>query len=49
MTVLQGGCGVFKFSNYSNIQFCVFISAEDGLELSKIQKVKVLRNDRRQG
>ena len=33
--------------------FSVFLfsmwTAEDGLELSKIQKVKVLRNDRRQG
>lgn len=27
----------------------VFLSAEDGEELAKIDKVKVLRNDQRQG
>ena len=26
-----------------------FISADDGAELSKIQKVKIIRNDKREG
>lgn len=38
-----------KYCQLLNINFEIVVLADDGTELAKIQKVRVLRNDRRQG
>lgn len=40
---------LIKYCHLLNMNFETVILADDGTELAKIQKVKVLRNDRRQG
>lgn len=39
----------FFFGIFNFFSFCFLFSAEDGLELAKINKVRVIRNEKREG
>lgn len=50
-TMASGGFGSFRFhiDTFIFIIFFFLFTAEDGLELAKINKVRVIRNEKREG